>query len=86
MSLRPEPIGEVPAEIIRVARSTFPNDTVVTRLRNKFNAPYEGEDFRESFPKQGQAGLAPWRLALVTVLQLLEHLSDRQAADAVRAP
>ena len=27
----------------------------------------------------------PWRLALVTVLQFLENLSDRQAADAVRA-
>src|ERR1700709_2843508 len=26
----------------------------------------------------------PWRLALVTVFQFLEHLSDRQAADAVR--
>ena len=30
-------------------------------------------------------GPAPWRLALVTVFQVLEHLSDRQAADAVRA-
>ena len=29
--------------------------------------------------------LGAWRLALVTVFQFLEHLSDRQAADAVRA-
>ena len=29
--------------------------------------------------------MTPWRLALVTVFQFLEHLSDRQAADAVRA-
>src|SRR5262249_26312517 len=29
--------------------------------------------------------LAPWRLALVTVLQFREGLSDRRAADAVRA-
>jgi transposase len=27
----------------------------------------------------------PWRLALVTVMQFAENLSDRQAADAVRA-
>ena len=64
MSLRPEPIGEVPAEIIRVARSACPNGTVVTPSCDKFNAPYEDEDFRESFPKQGQAGLHhgdwPW--------------------------
>ncbi len=29
--------------------------------------------------------MAPWRLALVTVLQFMENLSDRQAANAVRA-
>ena len=29
--------------------------------------------------------MTPWRLALVTVFQFLENLSDRQAADAVRA-
>jgi transposase len=29
--------------------------------------------------------LAPWRLALVTLLQFRENLSDRQAAEAVRA-
>jgi len=29
--------------------------------------------------------LAPWRLALITILQVAEKLPDRQAADAVRA-
>ena len=33
---------------------------------------------------RGQPGLAPWRLALVTILQFGENLPDRQAADAVR--
>jgi transposase len=28
---------------------------------------------------------APWRLALVTIFQFMEHLTDRQAADAVRS-
>src|SRR3712207_1289305 len=55
------------------------------RLRDEFGALYEDEDFRELYPARGQPGLAPWRLALVTVFQFLEHLSDRQAADAVRA-
>src|SRR4051794_5009915 len=85
MSLHPEPIGEIPAETARVARAAFPKGTVVTRLRDEFSAPYEDEDFRQLYPARGQPGLAPWRLALVTVFQLLEHLSDRQAADAVRA-
>src|SRR5829696_427864 len=85
MSLRPEPIGEIPAETARVARAAFPKGRVVTRLRDAFDALYEDEDFRRLYPARGQPGLPPWRLALVTVFQFLEHLSDRQAADAVRA-
>jgi len=36
------------------------------------------------YPTRGQPALPAWRLALITVFQFLEHLSDRQAADAVR--
>src|SRR3954451_3666758 len=80
MSLRPEPVGEIPAETARVARAAFPKGTVVTRLRDTFDALYEDEDFRSLYPARGQPGLTPWRLALATVFQFLEHLSDRQAA------
>jgi transposase len=52
----------------------------VTRLR----AIYTDEAFADLFPTHGQPALAPWRLALVTVLQFMENLTDRQAADAVR--
>jgi transposase len=85
MSLHPEPVGEIPSETVRVARAAFPKGTVVTRLREEFSDLYRDEDFRKFYPSQGQPALAPWRLALVTVFQFLEHLSDRQAADAVRA-
>lgn len=85
MSLRPEPIGEIPAETARIARAAFPKGTVVTRLRDEFSALYQDEDFGGLYPNQGQPALTPWRLALVTVFQFLENLSDRQAADAVRA-
>jgi transposase len=85
MSLRPQPIGEIPAETARVARAAFPRGTVVTRLRDEFHDLYRDEDFRDFYPRHGQPALAPWRLALVTVLQFLENLSDRQAAEAVRA-
>src|SRR3954466_12361944 len=85
MSLRPEAVGEIPTETARVARAAFPKGTVVTRLRDEFDALYQDEDFRALYPARGQPGLTPWRLALVTVFQFLEHLSDRQAADAVRA-
>src|SRR4051795_13644141 len=85
MSLRPEPVGEIPAETVRVARAAFPKGTLVTRLRDEFSALFQDEDFRSLYPARGQPGLTPWRLALVTVFQFLEHLRDRQAADAVRA-
>jgi len=35
-------------------------------------------------PTVGQPAEAPWRLALVTVMQFAENLTDRQAAEAVR--
>ena len=50
MSLRPEPVGEIPAETARVARAAFPKGTVVTRLRDEFDALYEDEDFRSLYP------------------------------------
>ena len=84
MSLHPTRIGEIPAETVRVARAAFAHGTVVMRLRDEFAELYQDEDFSALYPRRGQPGLAPWRLALVTVFQFLEHLSDRQAADAVR--
>ncbi len=44
----------------------------------------EDEDFRDLFPSRGQPAQEPWRLALVTLMQYAEGLTDRQAADAVR--
>jgi transposase len=85
MSLRPAPIGGIPTETVRVAQAAFPKGTVVMRLRDEFSELYRDEDFSRFYPARGQPGLAPWRLALVTVLQFLESLSDRHAADAVRA-
>src|SRR3954467_12386416 len=85
MCLHPEPIGEIPPETIRIARAAFPKGTVVMRLRDEVSELYRDEDFVRFYPKRGQPAFAPWRLALVTVLQFLEQLSDRQAAEAVRS-
>jgi transposase len=53
-------------------------------MRDVLGTIYTDTDFAELFPKEGQPAEAPWRLALVTVLQFVENLSDQQAADAVR--
>src|ERR687886_1554831 len=46
---------------------------------------YHDAQFTALFPTRGQPAEAPARLALATVLQFAEGLSDRQAADAVRS-
>jgi transposase len=83
MSLHPHPIPPVPEETARVAHAVFPRGNVVMQLRDALGAIYTDEAFADLFPTHGQPALAPWRLALVTVLQFMEHLTDRQAAEAV---
>jgi len=54
------------------------------QLREALGTIYTDEGFDDLFPTHGQPAEAPWRLALVTVFQFMEGLTDRQAADAVR--
>jgi len=46
---------------------------------------FQDADFISIFPPQGQPAAPPVRLALATILQFVEGLSDRGAADAVRS-
>jgi transposase len=85
MSLRFEPIGPVPEGTVRVARAAFPRGTTWMRLRDELGVLYEDAHFRPLFATRGRPAEAPWRLALVSVMQFAEQLSDRQAAQAVRA-
>jgi transposase len=84
MSLRAEPLQEVPEETARIARAAFPKGNAYMRLRDELGILYEDTDFVALFPVVGQPAETPWRLALVMVMQFMENLSDRQAADAVR--
>jgi transposase len=85
MSLHPQPISPVPVETARVARAAFPKGNALMLMRDELGAIYEDEAFAHLFPRRGQPAEAPWRLALVTIFQFAESLSDRRAADAVRA-
>jgi transposase len=84
MSLHPQPIPAIPEETIRLARAVLPEGNVLMQMRDALGTLYEDEDFRDLFPSRGQPAEAPWRLALVTLMQYAEGLTDRQAADAVR--
>ena len=85
MSLKPSPVDPVPEQTILVATAALRKGNLYLRLREELGTLYTDEDFADLYPSRGQPGLPPWRLALVTVMQFIENLSDRQAADAVRA-
>ncbi len=85
MSLTIMPIPAVPDQTARIAHAAFPDGTLLVQIRDTLGTLYTDEDFADLFPSHGQPAEAPWRLALVSVLQFAEGLTDRQAADAVRS-
>ena len=78
MSLKPLPIEPVPEMTALIARAAFRKGNLYMRLRDELGTLYTDEDFAPLFPSRGQPGLCAWRLALVTVMQFLENLSDRR--------
>src|SRR5262245_6441933 len=87
MSLKTLPVPPIPEETTRIARAALPCGTRCLQLRDTLGARalYTDADSADLFPTRGQPAEAPWRLALVTVLQFVEGLPDRQAAAAVRS-
>ncbi len=84
MSLQPQALYCVPEETARVARAIFPEGNLVMRMYDELGMLFRDTDFADMFAVQGQPAESPVRLALVTLLQFWEGLTDRQAADAVR--
>jgi transposase len=83
--LRPMPIEPIPPETARVARAAFPKGNRYLRVADALDTLFTDDAFWALFPTHGQPAFPPWRLALATILQFAEGLSDRQAADAVRS-
>src|SRR5215468_9029699 len=84
MSLQVSSLAPIPAETVRVAHAAFPTGTLCLQIRDTLGPLYADAQFAALFSPTGQPAEAPARLALVLILQCVEHLSDRQAADAVR--
>jgi transposase len=84
MSLKPRGIPPLPEETRRVAHAIFPHGAPLLRLHDALETLYDDPLFADLFPTHGQPAQEPWRLALVTVFQFMEDLSDRQAAHAAR--
>lgn len=84
MTLHPRYIPDVPEETVKVAKAAFRKGNRYMQMRDELGTLFTDEQFTDLFPNVGQLAEAPWRLALVTVMQFAENLTDRQAADAVR--
>ncbi len=85
MTLHPRWIDDVPEETRQIARAAFRKGNRYMQMRDELGTLFKDEQFTDLFPKVGQLAETPWRLALVTIMQFAENLTDRQAADAVRA-
>ncbi len=85
MSLIPTNLQPIPAETRRIAQAAFPKGNLYLRLRDELGPLYQDEAFAQLFPRRGRPAESPGRLALITVFQFAEDLSDRATAEAVRS-
>lgn len=86
MSMEPMPWPEPAAEVARAVRARNYGRQVPlpVAVRDRLGELFADAEFAAAFGVTGPAGWSPGRLALVTVLQKAENLTDRQAAEAVR--
>jgi transposase len=84
MTRHPQREFSIPEETARVARAAYPQGNLYMKMRDALGTMYQDESFAHLFPQNGRPVEAPWRLAFITVVQFIEGLPDRQAAEAVR--
>src|SRR5918997_3897225 len=85
MALCPQSLPPVPEATAAAVQAAFPKGNLYVALRAEFGSLYEDQLFADLYPPQGRpVEVAPWRLALVMVMQYIEGLTDRQTADTVR--
>ncbi|WP_329535432.1 transposase [Streptomyces sp. NBC_01450] len=73
---------ELTAQVARAvaARGPYP---LAMRVRDELGELFGDAEFAEAFGSRGRPGWSPGQLALVTVLQFTENLTDRAAAHRV---
>jgi transposase len=85
MSLKQTAITEIPEDTARVAKAVFKKGHRYLLLRDTFGDLFSTDDLRVLFHIEGRPAIDPARLALITVIQFAENLSDERMADAVRS-
>jgi len=84
MSLQAPLFYLIPEQTVAVAQAAFPKGNPYIRMRDALGPISTNPTFAHLFPKDGQPAEAPAQLALVTIMQCAEGLSDAQTADSVR--
>jgi len=80
----PEPDPQIAAAITAMYGTKKTARPLAVLIRDQLGEWLRDEQFAAAFGDRGRPGWSPSRLALVTVLQRAEKLTDRLAADAVR--
>lgn len=83
MSMQPRPWPQVPEQTALVAGAAFPKGSLAMAVRDELSEVFGDERFAQAFGARGAPAESPGVLALVTALQYVEHLTDRQAARMV---
>jgi len=81
--LPPRKVQDIPEETARVAKASFPKGNRYLTFRDEMGVIYQDAAFADLFVWRGQPAESPGLLAMVTILQFAEGLTDRQAAEAV---
>jgi hypothetical protein len=86
VSMQPRPWPRIPEATARAARAAAGKGEypLAMQVRDELGEVFEDAEFAEAFGARGKPGCSTGRLALVTVLQMVEDLTDRGAAHRVR--
>ncbi len=79
----PQPAAEIVAAVAAMYRGRRERPPPVL-VRDKLGEWLADDQFAGAYGVRGKPGWPPGRLALVTIFQMAEDLTDRQAAEAVR--
>jgi transposase len=85
MTWRSNSIPPVPEATAAAVKAAFPKGNLYVDLHEELGSLYRDDLFADFYADRGHpVEIAPWRLAMATVMQYIEGLTDRQTADAVR--
>jgi transposase len=84
--MHPQEKWSIPEDTKRIALAVFKKGNIYLKIAEQLGQLYEDKEWLDLYKHDGgQSSISPARLALITIFQFMEGLTDRQAADAVRA-